>query len=74
MQNDQFDYLRLFRSLSVTTEKIYDERDFVGFRPSYEYLISRETKSCQHIQGLLGHESSETTEIYTHNIKKVGIR
>jgi len=60
MQNDQFDYLRLLRSLSLTTEKVYDERDFVGFRPSYEYLISRETKSCQHCRSLI---YSQTTDV-----------
>ncbi len=38
MQDEQFNYLRLLRPLSLTNDKIYDERDFIEFRPSYEYF------------------------------------
>lgn len=59
MQEDQFNYLRLLRPLSFINDKIYDERDFMEFRPSYEYLISRESRSCQHCRSLIYTQTSD---------------
>lgn len=59
MENDAFNFLQFNRTLVLRDETIYDDKDIVRFRPSHEYLTSRETKSCLHCRSLIYNQSSD---------------
>lgn len=63
MQDNQFNYLRLLRPLTGINDKMYDVKDFAEFRPSYEYLVSRETKTCQHCRSLIYNQTSDVSNL-----------
>lgn len=48
MANTPSNIFSFIRPLATEDKKIYDGRDFLNFRPSYEYLQSKENRSCQH--------------------------
>jgi integrase/recombinase XerD len=46
----------------------------MGWWGNFATQLLEKRVDLRYIQDLLGHESSKTTEIYTHITKKVGIK
>jgi len=59
MQNNKLPDFSIFSSFSHNDVTVYDEKDVKQFRPSYEYIVSRETKSCPQCRSLIYHNNSD---------------
>jgi hypothetical protein len=66
MDNEKGNYKNwgsFLESRGGTGDKVFDEKDITSFRPSYEYIISKETKSCINCRSLVYLQPSDVKNL-----------